>query len=69
MEEIVYEPYPGAFDHLAIFIREEGFYPIQFMDPAVCGKTMAQQAADHAELNPGTMRVEDVEGNILWRVQ
>lgn len=69
MTDTVYEPYLGAFEHMAIFVRAEGFYPIQFMAPATCGKTMEQQAADHAELNPGTLRIEDVNGNVIWRVQ
>lgn len=56
-------------DRIAIFIRAEGFYLIEFMDPAECGRTMEQQAADHAELNTGTLRVEDAHGNVLWRVQ
>lgn len=25
--------------------------------------------AVHAELNPGTLRIEDVAGNVLWRLQ
>lgn len=48
-----------------IFIRAEGFYPIE----ALPDRDLAQQAVDHAELNPGTLRVEDVDGNVLWRVQ
>lgn len=52
-----------------IFFRDDMFYPIELMEPADCGKSLEQQAADNAELNPGTTRVEDVEGNILWRVQ
>lgn len=52
---------------IAVFFRAEGFYPIALLDPAECGKTLGQQAADHAELNPGTLRVEDINGAILWR--
>lgn len=42
-----------------VFIREEGFYPIEA--PA----TVAE-AKKHADMNPGTLRIEDVRGNILW---
>lgn len=52
---------------IAIFFREDGFYPVEFMDPAKCGKSMPEQAGEHAELNPGTLRIEDVEGNVLWQ--
>lgn len=52
---------------VAIFYRMfddcEHFYPIQFMG----SKSPADEAADHAALNPGTLRVEDVAGNILWQ--
>jgi hypothetical protein len=55
---------------IALFFREGGyFYPVEFMDPALCGCTMEQQAMEQAELNPGTLRVEDINGNILWRPQ
>lgn len=41
-----------------VFVREGTFYVIAL-------------AADddlnlHAELNPGTLRIEDIEGNVLW---
>ena len=55
---------------IAIFFRDDEYwYPIMFMQPSECGRTMEQQAADHAELNPGTQRIEDIEGNVLWRPQ
>jgi hypothetical protein len=45
-----------------IFFREEGFYPVEF-----CGvKSAPEEAADHAALNPGTLRVEDLDGTVLW---
>lgn len=44
-----------------IFIRAEGFYPIMVYED--------DDMAHHAELNPGTLRIEDVDGNILWRPQ
>jgi hypothetical protein len=52
-------------DTVMIFVREEGFYPIH----AVKNIDLATQAADHARVNPGTLRVEDIEGNVLWPKQ
>jgi hypothetical protein len=49
----------------AIFFREEGFYPVQFSGT----KPMRDEAADHAALNLGTVRIEDMEGNVLWPMQ
>jgi len=45
-----------------IFIREEGFYPIQLWGD----KPSAVEAAEHAACNPGTLRIEDMRGNVLW---
>ena len=49
-----------------IFFREmngqEMFYPIQLSGL----KPTADEVAAHAECNPGTLRVENVEGKILW---
>jgi len=50
-------------DEILVFFREGCLYPIQ----AVKGVPLAQQAKDNAELNPGTLRVEDRRGNVLWR--
>lgn len=44
-----------------IFIRAEGFYPIFVYED--------EDLSRHAELNPGTLRIEDLHGNILWRPQ
>lgn len=48
---------------VAIFFREEGFYPVIFMGH----KPPREEAAEQASLNPGTLRVEDLDGNILWQ--
>ena len=48
-----------------IFVRAEGFYSIN----SVAGRDLRQQAEDNALLNPGTLRVEDMHGNVLWRLQ
>lgn len=45
-----------------IFIRADCFYPIQLSGQ----KPSAIEAADHAALNPGTLRIEDMQGNVLW---
>ncbi len=48
-----------------VFFRKEGFYFIN----AIAGLDLKTQAKDNAELNPGTIRVEDVAGNVLWRAE
>lgn len=48
-----------------IFVRADGFYPVA----SVSGRSLLDQAADHGALNPGTLRVEDMHGNVLWRLQ
>lgn len=46
---------------LVIFFRKEGFYPLELL--------VNEDLAKHAELNPGTLRIEDVRGNVLWMPQ
>lgn len=41
-----------------IFFRESGFYVIDL--PA------DDDLNEHARLNPGTLRIEDAVGNVLW---
>ena len=45
-----------------VFFREGFFYPVQLMGD----KSSAEEAAEHAALNPGTLRIEDMVGNVLW---
>lgn len=46
-----------------LFFREGFFYPIQLMGT----KSVAIECADHAALNPGTLRIEDaLTGEIYW---
>lgn len=52
-----------------LFFREEGFYPVHLLDPAECGRSIEQQVQNHVELNPGTIKVEDLEVNILFQLQ
>lgn len=42
-----------------IFFRKEGWYPVTLQP--------GEEVARHVALNPGTLRVEDVQGNILWQ--
>ncbi len=54
-----------------VFFRKDGdeevFYPVGI--PDIPGKTIEEIASDSAEINPGTVRVEDVNGRVLWRLQ
>ncbi len=52
----------AATGETVIFFREDGFYPIQLSGL----KPSGIEAAEHAELNPGTLRVEDLQGAVLW---
>lgn len=46
-----------------LFFREGMFYPILLMGT----KPAAVECADHAALNPGTLRIEDaLTGEVLW---
>jgi len=42
-----------------IFRRKDGWYPIELHAD--------EDLAKHAELNPGTLRIEDTEGKVLWQ--
>lgn len=50
---------------IMIFFREGCFYSVQ----GVKDIPLIRQAADHAELNPGTLKIEDIDGVVLWRLQ
>jgi hypothetical protein len=41
-----------------IFIRNEGWYPVVF--------TSRCKVEDHVKLNPGTVRVEEMDGRVIW---
>jgi hypothetical protein len=51
-----------ATGEVVLFFREGMFYPVQLSGL----KPSAVEAADHAALNPGTLRIEDLSGNVLW---
>lgn len=55
----------GGRREMMIFFRKDGWYPVQ----GVKDVPLARQAADHASLNPGTLKIEDIDGVVLWRLQ
>ncbi len=46
-----------------IMVSAKGFYPIK----PVPGVPLKQQAKDHGLLNDHILRVEDLDGNVLWQ--
>ena len=53
------KPYPPQSEWVGrVFVRAEGFY--------VVGLAADDDLSRHAELNPGTLRIEDLAGNVLW---
>lgn len=47
---------------VVLFIRDDHFYPIQLSGT----KPTAEEAAEHAALNPGTLRIENMAGDVIW---
>lgn len=47
---------------VVIFVREKFFYPLQLSGL----KPTIEECNDHARRNPGTLRIEDMHGNVLW---
>lgn len=45
-----------------IFFRQQGFYPVQLSGL----KSTEDEVPDHVALNPGTIRVEDMDGNVIY---
>lgn len=43
-----------------LFFREGMFYPVEIP---------REQVLANVELNPGTLKVEDIQGNVVWRMQ
>lgn len=41
-----------------IFFRKEGFYPLEFKND--------KEAVTNALCNPGTLRVENIDGEVIW---
>lgn len=44
-----------------VFIREGQFYVVNTYDDEGYA-----ELGEHARLNPGTLRIEDMQGNVLW---
>lgn len=56
------KPYPPMDQWVPrVFFREGAFYVIDLPTD--------EDLASHARCNPGTLRVEDIEGNVLWSAQ
>lgn len=55
------EKYIGMPQQLYVFVRKEGFYTIRLYDD--------DDARHNAKINPGTLRVEDQQGNVVWSLQ
>lgn len=49
---------------------EEFFYPIEIPESIIQGGAPLESiAAEHAALNPGTLKVETINGQCLWGAQ
>lgn len=48
---------------LLVMVTERGFYFVA----ALQSPSLEIQAADHGMLNAHVIRVEDVDGNVLWK--
>lgn len=46
------------------FIRKDTFYVIDTYEDEGW-----DELSEHARLNPGTLRIEDMHGNVLWSQQ
>ncbi len=47
---------------IVLFFRDDHFYPVQLSGT----KSTADEVPDHVALNPGTLRVEALSGEVLW---
>ena len=54
-----------------VFFRKDRFYPMDIppIPDDFPDKPIEKIARDNAECNPGTIRVEDTHGRVLWRAQ
>lgn len=53
----------GGRREIMVFFRKDGWYPVQ----GVKHIPLIRQAAEHAAANPDTLRIEDIDGVVLWR--
>lgn len=49
-----------------VMFRKDIFYLIEVPADVLKTKTQLEVAKDNADCNPGTIRVEDVTGKVLW---
>ena len=61
MEDELYAELSGE---VVVFFRHDGFYPIQLYGE----KSTLDEVVDHVALNPGTVRVEDLNGRLIWEL-
>ena len=52
--------YPEFYGKHYIFFRKECFYPIELGSD--------EQAVENALCNPGTIKVEDINRNVIWQL-
>lgn len=52
-----------------IFYRAEGFYPIELPDEWLAIYGEAKYVKDNAEANPGTLKIERLDGTTVWQPQ
>jgi hypothetical protein len=50
---------------ILIMFTKDGFYPVEVFYEM----SLEQQAAKHGELNEHVVRVEDMDGKVLWTRQ
>ena len=50
-----------------IFTRKDGFYTLEV--EVKKGETLIQIAKENAENNKGTLKVENLDGDILWTLR
>ena len=48
---------------ITIWRRENGWYPVEIPD-SMCTE---EELEKHAALNPGTLKIEDINGKTLWQ--
>lgn len=48
----------ATLDNIYLFFRKDGFYPVECRND--------EHARNQAEANKGTVRVENVDGKVIW---
>ena len=52
-----------------VFFREEGWYPIDMPDDMLAQHGEEKCIRDYALHNPGTLKVERIDGSIAWQME